>query len=97
MDRIFIQKFNKVNFIYILLNTRKIYVNNEKIKENSRLNPKKYYEKNKLKTEIFLKKRIKNKFLSLRISNIIGYRLIKTKRNNHKLFFDNFLIMRKKE
>ena len=33
--------------------------------------------------------------LSLRVSNIIGPKLKKNKRNNHKLFFDNYLKMRK--
>ena len=42
-----------------------------------------------------LKKKIKNRLISLRISNILGKRIYKTKRNNHKLFFDNFLKYRK--
>ena len=33
-------------------------------------------------------------FLSLRISNIIGKRIYPKNRNNHKLFFDNFLKLR---
>ena len=40
-------------------------------------------------------RRLKKKLISLRISNIIGKRLNKHSRNNHKLFFDNFLKYRK--
>ena len=95
LDRKFILKFKKINFIYIFLNTRKIYLPKFNIKENSVLKPKCFYSKNKLKTENFLKKRIKKKLLSLRISNIIGRKFLKKNRNNHKLFFDNYLILKK--
>ena len=55
-----------------------------------------YYSKNKLKTEQFLVKRIKFNLLSLRTVNILGKKILKNKRNIHKLFFDNYLILRKK-
>mgnify|MGYP001219042346 CR=1 FL=1 len=96
LDKRFILKFKKINFIYIFLNTRKIYLPKLNIGENAIKRPKCFYSKNKLKTEAFLKKRIKNKLLSLRIGNIIGNKFIKSTRNNHKLFFDNYLILRKK-
>ena len=35
--------------------------------------------------------------VSLRISNVIGKRLAKKSRTNHKIFFDNFLDYRKKK
>jgi nucleoside-diphosphate-sugar epimerase len=95
LDRVFISRFKKIQFIYIFLNTRKIYLQKENISEKSLLKPRCQYGKNKLITEIFLKKKIKRKLLSLRIGNIIGKRLIKNKRNNHKLFFDNFLLFKK--
>lgn len=94
-DKKIIQKFSKINFIYIYLNTRKIYFQKENITENSRLNPSKFYEKNKLLTEKFLKKKLKKNFLSLRIGNLIGQRMFKSRRNHHKLFFDNFLKLRR--
>lgn len=44
---------------------------------------------------MFFKKKIKSKLISLRTSNIIGKRLFKNARINHKLFFDNFLEYKK--
>jgi len=96
LDRKFILKFKKINFIYIFLNTRKIYLPNSNISENSIKKPSCFYSKNKLKTEQFLKKQLKSNLLSLRIGNIIGKKIFKNQRNNHKLFFDNYLVLRKK-
>ena len=96
LDRKFILKFKKINFIYIFLNTRKIYFPNSNITENSIIKPTCFYSKNKLKTEQFLKKQLKSKLLSLRIGNIIGKKKFKNQRNNHNLFFDNYLILRKR-
>ena len=50
LDRKFILKFKKINFIYIFLNTRKIYLPNSNINENSIKKPSCFYSKNKLKT-----------------------------------------------
>lgn len=97
LDRKFISKFKKINFKYIFLNTRKIYLSKENISEKSILKPNNFYSKNKLITENYLKSKIKKKLISLRISNIIGKRVHKKHRNTHKLFFDNFLIYRKKK
>lgn len=94
LDRRFIEKFDKINFIYVFLNTRKIYSPKANISEKSVKKPLCNYGKNKLKTENFLRKKLGSKLLSLRISNIIGYKIVKNKRNNHKLFFDNYLKMR---
>jgi len=55
---------------YIFLNTRKIYKQKFNIKENSYLNPIDNYAKNKITTEKILLKKIKNRLISLRISNI---------------------------
>ena len=95
LDLKFIKKFDKINFFYIYLNSRKIYFPKENINENSLISPIGNYGKNKYKTEKFLKKKLKKKLVSLRISNVIGKRLKKNSRNNHKLFFDNFLKYRK--
>ena len=95
-DLNFINKFKEIGFHYIFLNSRKIYRLDENITENSELNPMDNYAKNKLITEEYLKKHIKKKLISLRISNIIGKRIYKNPRNTHKLFFDNFLIYKKK-
>lgn len=96
LDRRFILKFKEIKFIYIFLNTRKIYLPTSNITENSIKKPSCFYSKNKLKTEQFLKKQLKFKLLSLRTGNIIGKKILKNQRNNHKLFFDNYLILRKK-
>lgn len=96
LDKRIIDKFKNPKFIYIFLNTRKIYSLRNNITETSKLNPKNNYEKNKLITELYLKKKLKRKLLSLRISNIIGLRKFKNNtRNHHKLFFDNFLDLKK--
>ena len=94
LDRKFVSRFKKISFTYIFLNSRKIYFQKENISENSFIKPISNYGRNKFKTETFLKKKLKTKLLSLRISNIIGRRIIISKRNHHKLFFDNFLAIR---
>lgn len=96
LDFNFIKNFKEVKFFYIFLNTRKIYALKEYITERSKIKPIDNYSKNKLITEKYLKKKIKNKLISLRTSNIIGKRIFKKSRNSHRLFFDNFIIYRKK-
>ena len=94
----FLNKFKKnFYFYYFFFNTRKIYLPKENISERSTLSPIDNYAKNKLLTERFLKKTLKSKLISLRISNIIGNRIFKNVRNNHKLFFDNFLKLKNKK
>ena len=95
LDRKFILKFEKVNFYYIYLNSRKIYLSKENITEDSIVSPIGNYGRNKFKTEVFLKKKVNKKLVSLRISNIIGKRKHNNTRNNHKLFIDNFLKFKK--
>lgn len=96
LDRVFVQRFNKIKFIYVFFNTRKIYLPKANIKENSTKQTKCFYSKNKLTTENFLKNKLKSNFLSLRVGNIIGRKMNRNKRNVHNLFFDNYLILRKK-
>ena len=95
LDLKFIKKFKQINFIYIFLNSRKIYFLKEDIIESSQKKPKCNYGKNKLISEKWLKKTLKRKLLSLRISNVIGKKSIENKRQSGKLFFDNFLEFRK--
>lgn len=96
LDKRFIEKFRTINFLYIFLNSRKVYLPKENINEKSKLEPIDIYARNKLVTEKYLLSKIKKNLVSLRISNIIGKRVKKSNRNNHKLFFDNFLNYRKK-
>lgn len=79
---------------YIFLNTRKIYKQKLNIKENSYLSPIDNYANNKLKTEKILLKKIKNRLVSLRISNILGKRKHLKNRRGHNLFLDNFIKFR---
>ena len=95
LDRVFLSKFDKINFYYIFFNSRKIYYPKNNITENSKILPIGNYGKNKFLTEKFLMKKINHKLISLRISNVIGNRIHKNLRNNHKLFFDNFLQYKK--
>ena len=91
LDSNFVEKFDKINFDYIYINSRKIYRPKENINENSSIAPVDIYAKNKLITERLLQKKCKNRLVSLRVSNVVGKKIIKNLRNNHKLFFDNFL------
>ena len=95
LDIRFVEKFKKIEFKYIFLNTRKIYFQKENITERSRISPIDIYGHNKYRTEILLKKKLKQSLISLRISNIIGKKICKNSRNNHKLFFDNYLFYKK--
>ena len=96
LDKNFIKKFNKINFTYIFLNTRKIYFPRENISEKSKISPLDNYAKNKFITEKFLIKFLKKRLISLRISNVLGKRIYKNVRKNHKLFLDNFFDYKKK-
>jgi dTDP-4-dehydrorhamnose reductase len=96
LDRKFITNFKKINFSYIFLNSRKIYSPKENITENTRPKPVSNYGKNKFITESFLKYKLKKNLISLRISNIIGKRIFRNNRSNHKIFFDNFTKYKKK-
>ena len=91
LDKKFIEKFDKIKFYYIFLNTRKIYSPKYNITEKSTIHPHDNYAKNKFATEKYLKLKLKRKLLSLRISNVIGKRIFKNNRNTHKLFYDNFI------
>ena len=97
LDRKIITKLEKKKFIYFFLNSRKIYLPKFNISESSKLKPKDNYAKNKLITEKYLKKKLGNQLVSLRISNVIGRRKFKKNRNNHNLFLDNFIKYKRKK
>ena len=67
------KKINKLDLIYVLISTRKIYKIGNDLKENSKLDPKCNYSKNKLITEKKLTKLLNGKLLILRVSNLIGF------------------------
>ncbi len=89
----------KIKYIktkYIFLSSRKVYFPKNNIKEKSKLKPKCNYSRNKLITEKKIKTILPNKYLILRISNIIGKKNVKT--SNRKVsvtFIDNFYKFKK--
>lgn len=90
-------RIKNFNSKYIFLNTRKIYRPKFNITENSYIEPIDNYSKNKLKTEKRLYKKLNNRLISLRISNILGKRKFLRNRRIHNLFLDNFIKYRKEK
>ena len=80
---------NNHKTIYCFISTRKIYHSKPNLKENSMINPKNNYSKNKLITEKKLSKTFKKNLLILRVSNLIGEK--KYFKNSHKTFIDIFI------
>lgn len=91
LDYYILNKIKNLNINYIFLSSRKIYKSKFNILETDKILPKNNYEKNKLITENYIKKTIPNNYLILRISNVIGTRIINNKRA-HNLFLDNFIL-----
>jgi len=91
LDILIYEKIKKLNIKFIFLSSRKIYQPKYDIKENGKLNPIDIYASNKLTTENLLKKKLKQKLIILRISNIIGLKFKKKYRNVNRTFFDNYL------
>ena len=84
------KKINKLDLIYVLISTRKIYKIGNDLKENSKLDPKCNYSKNKLITEKKLTKLLNGKLLILRVSNLIGFDQRLKKRKVHNTFINCF-------
>ncbi|WP_440928260.1 NAD-dependent epimerase/dehydratase family protein [Candidatus Pelagibacter sp.] len=82
-------KNNKIN--YIFLSSRKIYKPKFNTNEKQNPNPIDIYSHNKVITEKTLKKILGSKLLILRISNVIGFKIRKNKRQVNKTFFDNYI------
>jgi dTDP-4-dehydrorhamnose reductase len=91
LDYHILNKIKKLNINYIFLSSRKIYRPKLNTQETDKILPQDNYAKNKFITENYIKKKIPNNYLILRISNIIGARLINNNRS-HNLFLDNFLL-----
>ena len=84
------KKLNGLNCKLIFFSTRKVYNPGDNLKENSNLNPKCNYSKNKLITEKYLQYLLKDKVLILRLSNLVDFRNVKNYRIRHKIFIDYF-------
>ncbi len=98
IDLEIIHRIKRLKITFIYLSSRKVYLPNNNIKESSKLKPTCNYSKNKLITEKKIKKILPNKYLILRISNIIGK--INKKPANRKVsitFIDNFYKFKKRK
>ena len=88
-DLIIANKIKHFDTKFIFLSSRKIYKSGYNIKETSNPKPNCNYSKNKLISEINLKKTLNKNFLILRISNLIGTS-VKHKNKLHRTFIDIF-------
>tara|TARA_B110001450_G_scaffold95319_1_gene90403 strand:+ start:92 stop:907 length:816 start_codon:yes stop_codon:yes gene_type:complete len=79
----------------VMLSTRKVYKAKFNINELDKKKPDSNYSKNKVMSEIFVRKILANRVLILRISNIINPPN-RNKRKLHKTFSDIFFEMAKK-
>lgn len=94
-DFIIANRIKKLNLVFILISTRKIYKVKPNIKETDKLEPKCNYSKNKLLAEKKTMNILKSNYLILRLSNILGFEST-SKRKLHNTFMDRFLASVKK-
>ena len=94
IDKSILIRIKKFNIKYIFLSSRKVYKPKMNIKENSTLIASNNYSKNKIITEKYLKTNFKNKYLILRISNLIG-RYDKKYRKVSNTFINNYFRYKK--
>jgi len=89
-DLIIAKKLLKTNVKLIFLSTRKVYKPKFNTKENSLLEPQCNYSRNKLITELKLKKIMGKRLTILRISNLIGLPISRSNKKLHYTFIDYF-------
>ena len=94
IDQLILMRIKKFNIKYIFLSSRKVYKPKANIKENSPLVGNDNYSKNKITTEKYIKRNIKNKYLILRVSNLIGSYNNKYRKISNT-FIDNYFKYRK--
>ena len=98
IDLDIIQQIKKFKIKYIFLSSRKVYFPKDDIKEKSKLKPICNYSKNKLITEKKIKNILPNRYLILRVSNVIGKKNIKLMSRKISItFIDNFFKLKKKK
>lgn len=90
LDYHILRKIKNLNINYIFLSSRKVYKPRLNTRETAKFLPRDNYAKNKIISENYVKKFLPNNFLILRISNVVGLRLIKNNKS-HNLFLDNFI------
>jgi len=86
-----LNKIMNLNINYIFLSSRKIYRPKLNIRETGKIQPQDNYSKNKFITENYIKKIIPNNHLILRLSNVVGMRIVNNNKS-HNLFLDNFIL-----
>lgn len=97
-DYLITKKIKKFSSKFIFLSSRKIYSSKANLKENDTLKPQDIYSQNKLITEKKIKQYLKNRYIILRISNLIGRPLNNNKKRKvSKTFIDNFFKFKTKE
>ena len=94
-DLIIAKKIINLKTKLVMLSTRKIYKTKFNIKELDKKEPNCNYSKNKLISEVSVKKILRSRVLTLRVCNIINYPN-KHKRKLHNTFSDIFFEMAKK-
>ena len=94
-DLIIAKKIKNLKIKLVMLSTRKIYKAKFNINETDKKEPNCDYSKNKLLSEISVKRILEDRLLILRISNIISVPT-NNKRKLHKTFSDIFFQMIKK-
>ena len=91
LDFQIVEKIKNLNCNFIFLSTRKVYLPKANLLETSTIKPRDNYALNKYISEEKIKKIIKNKYLILRISNLIGKKLnTKINRKISNTFIDNY-------
>ena len=94
-DLIIAEKIINLKNKLVMLSTRKIYKTKFNIKELDKKEPNCNYSKNKLISEVSVKKILRSRVLTLRVCNIINFPN-KHKRKLHNTFSDIFFEMAKK-
>jgi len=89
VDIFLAKKIQFLNCKYIFMSTRKVYKPKFNITELSRTTPLDNYGRNKLITEKKLQQILTNRVLVIRVSNIIGLKMV-NKRRVHNTFLDYF-------
>ena len=98
LDLYVINKIKNLNSKFIFLSTRKVYPSKSNLSEKSSTKPINNYSINKLISEVEVRKNLNNKYLILRISNLIGKKVdVKNNRKISNTFMDNYFKFRSKK
>ena len=90
-DFLIASKIKKFKTKLIVISSRKIYKPGKNLHENSKKSLNSNYSKNKFFSESKIKKVLKNKYLILRLPNLLSLRIKKCNRKLHITFLDLFI------